>query len=246
VANCLALAASAALCIFALCKCPGASALDDGKMLKISQTHFFMGKNLVFIARNAVRIQNESRLKFILVAQAPTWDVVVYRPDDKSFFKQSLASYLNSGLLSKILIGENYQDLSQPTYRQSQMQMGPVKVTRLTGKTTTAKYLPLTGVTAPQVERVLFATYQLPARGGIPIGLASAMHGTDQMTGLRTEGRTLVSLETTQIEEQKIPRGFFEAPSNYRHTKSLLEVVSGDDSRKRASEVDVLINADGR
>ena len=219
-----------------------ALALGSGEMLKLSQTHFFMGKNDVYIAKDAVRVQNQSQFKFILVAKAPSWEVTIYQPKDKTCFRQNFKSFCSSGLFSKFVLGENNQNLDSREFRHTPMQLGCVKVMRLTGKTTTVKYLPTEGLCAPQVERIMFGTYQLPDYNGIPIGVTSALHGTDQLTGFRTEGRLHDSLDTSNIITEKIPRDFFEMPAGFTAKKSLLEVVSGDASRRRAADFDVFLD----
>jgi len=226
-------------CLTILCG-QTAVAAETVEAIKLIQTHFFMGKNIVVISQNALRFENISQLKYILVAKAPDWNVTVFRTDDKTYFTEKFKDFTDTGLMSDLLIGRHPRYPITKDYRHSIMHMGGVQVERLTASENTIKYIELKTVTAPQVELLLHAIYKCTTNGGIPVAFVSRHHGADFVTGMKQDGKIDTGLDTEKIEKIKVSSTLFTMPTGYKKAKSIREVVSGSANRAGSEDASSL------
>ncbi len=207
--------------------------------IKLSQIHFFMGKSEVTIAKDAIRIENTSKLRYILVAKAPDWKVTVYRPDDKTYFTQGIEIFRDTGLMSDLLIGRKDRVMRGKIYRHSKMKLDNFDIERLTSAWCTIKYMER-GDIAEQVEWILYAAYKQPTNGGIPIFFDSAKISADFVTGMKGGGRHETTLDTTKITKVSVSPSIFTVPTGLKKAQSIRDVVAGSAAKREVEESDAL------
>lgn len=222
----------------------GAQPRPGGKTIqaiRLTQSHYFMGSELVTIAPDAIRIENTSQLRFILVSKAPDWKVTVLRLDDKTYFTEDLKTFQDTGLLSDLLIGRKERKILDRPLRASTMTLDGFKIERLTSPWTTMKFMKLDGVTSPTIEKILYATYKLPTNGGIPLTYIGTHYRADFITGMQNKGRREINLDTSKIEKVSVAPSFFSPPSGFKKAASIRDVVSGHTNRKNSEAVDIML-----
>jgi hypothetical protein len=210
------------------------------KAIKLTQMHNFMGGFNVLIARDGIRMQNTGQLGFILIARAPDWKVIVYRDDDKTYYSESLKELEDTGLFSSLLFTLKERKIDSRIFRKTMMKIGTFNVERHTSALCTLKFLPLAPYGAPQVERILYAVYKFPTNGEIPIGYSNIHQNSDFLTGTKNKGRFEVFLDTAKIENVMVSPAVFTLPPGLKKAKSLREVASGNKSRARSENANVL------
>ncbi len=204
------------------------------KAVKFTQSHYFTGPNQLYVAKDAIRLENVGQMRFIVVAKAPDWGVTIFRNDDKSYFSESLKQFEDTGMLSDYLVGKKGRRFdSKPNCRKSTFSFSGFNIVRLTSMQETFKYLPLDQVlnAAPQVESVLFAAYKMPTCGGIPVNYVGIHYDKDFLSGVNERGARQLYFDTTKIENVMVPASMFEMPAGYHKAVSIREVVSGEGSR---------------
>src|ERR1700678_1498131 len=82
----------------------GAACALEKRAIQMEQEHYFLGTAVVTAAKDAVRIENTGRLKYIVVAKAPDWRINIFRNDDKTYFSESLREFQDTGLVSDFLV----------------------------------------------------------------------------------------------------------------------------------------------
>lgn len=209
--------------------------------IRISQSHYFMGSEEVTIAPNAIRIENTSQLRFILVSKAPDWKVTVFRLDDKTYFTEDLKTFQDTGLLSDFLIGRKAREVLDRPIRTSTMMLNSFKIERLTSPWTTVKYMKLDGAASPSIEKILYATYKLPTNGGIPLAYTGTHGSVDFITGMRNKGMREVNLDTSKIERVSVASSFFSPPPGLKKAASIRDVVSGHANRQQSEAADIML-----
>ncbi len=210
--------------------------------IRITQSHYFMGSELVTIAPDAIRIENTSQLRYTLVSKAPDWKVTVFRLDDKTYFTEDLKTFQDTGLLSDLLIGRKERTILDRPLRTSTMMLNGFKIERLTSPWTTMKFMKLDGVASPSIEKILYATYKLPTNGGIPLAFTGT-HGTaDFITGMQNKGRREINLDTSKIERVSVAPSFFSPPSGFKRAASIRDVVSGHTNRKNSEAANIMLD----
>jgi hypothetical protein len=210
--------------------------------IRLTQSHYFMGSELVTIAPDAIRIENTSQLRFTLVSKAPEWKVTVFRLDDKTYFTEDLKTFQDTGLLSDLLIGRKERKILDRPLRASTMMLNGFKIERLTSPWTTLKFMKLDGVASPSIEKILYATYKLPTNGGIPLAFTGT-HGTaDFITGMQNKGRREINLDTSKIERVSVAPSFFSPPSGFKKAASIRDVVSGHTNRKNSEAANIMLD----
>ncbi|MBS1991267.1 MAG: hypothetical protein JSS83_12165 [Cyanobacteria bacterium SZAS LIN-3] len=205
--------------------------------LKLTQTHHYWGETETIVSLQGLRINNRGRMRYSLVAKSPDWSVSVFRDDDKTYLTQPLNQFEANGIISNFVLQKQEKDtgLDRPP---STVQIDGITVKQLASKGQVFQYMPLAGIAAPQVERILFTTYKLPTNGGIPVKLIKNRKGVDWMTGLDTTGSRKTLLVTSRIEHIQVPGQIFELPGGYRRSKSMQEVLMSNASRESAGDFD--------
>lgn len=206
--------------------------------MKLSQTHLFFGKCLLIVAPDGFRLENKGRLHFTVVAKAPTWQVTIFRDDDKVYVTESLTQFEESGLASEMLVkkqGKYYVAKS----RKSLIPFCGKSIVRITGKNKTIKYLPLNGLPV-QLERLIYAAYKTPTNGGIATGFSHVNRSRDFISGLENRGSIETVLDTDKIEDITVGAHIFDPPTGYKRAKSVREVVAGESTRDKNADFGVL------
>ena len=203
--------------------------------LRLTQAHTFMGRCQLTASSHGIRIENQDKLKFVLVAKAPDWRVTVFRNDDKTYFSQSLKDFQNTGLVSGFVMIERPRKLSSAAFAKSSFKFCGYDILRWTGRNSTFKYLPL-GNIAPQVESIIFAAYKVPTNGGLPITYMKSQSGRDYTNGISEEGHLETLLDTSKIESVADDPKLFIAPSGYKQAKSVGVVFVGSAARNASGD----------
>ncbi len=212
------------------------------KAYQFAQTHFFLGDNKVTVCQKGMLLQNTGRLGFCVVAKAPDWNVTVFRKDDKRYKTQSLKEFEATGLVSDYLYGFHERKLSV-TRRVQAVDFHGKTAVRVSGNGERLEYLPVDGICAPQVERILYVIYKCPTYGGVPIHFRIAGQGKDWMTGEDQTNRRKFKLDTTAMNALSVPLTLFDAPIGYGKVASVVEIVSGDKLKGRDSGLEDLLDA---
>jgi len=210
------------------------------KGIRIYQTNAVFGAGHVTVSPDGFRMENTGRLKFILVAKPPSWQVSVFRNDDKTFFTESLTQFEDTGLVSGLISAAKERFIREKN-RESTFIWSGKKLVRVTTSTQTLKYLPLNGL-PPQIERIIYATYKCPTQGGIPTGFTRTLLQRDYMTGMRNQGRMENTLQTSKIEDIKTDSKMFSVPPGYKLSKSIREVVAGSSTRQKNVDFEALLD----
>lgn len=212
------------------------------KAYELKQTHYFFGDNTVIVSQKGMLLQNTGRLGFSIVAKAPDWNVTVFRKDDKTYKTQSLKEFESIGLVSEYLVGLHDRTL-KVTRRQQAIDFHGKTAVRVSGNAERTEYLPVDGICAAQVERILYATYKLPTCGGVPLHYRTVGSGKDWMTGQDQSGTRKILLETTAMNPVAVPLTMFDPPVGFRKVKSILETVSGEKAKGKDSGLQDLLDA---
>ena len=220
--------------------CYASPANASGKAMKLMQTHTLFGPSQLIVAHQGVRIENEGRLRFKLVARAPDWQVTVFRDDDKVFITESLREFEDSGLVSGMVLEKEPRTLGlEDPHRITTFKFLGKELVRLTAARKTVKFMPLNGI-PEQAERIIYAAYKLPTGGGIPVGYIMTRTGTDYFTGSNQKGRMEVMLSTEKITDIPITAEMFRSPRAYKRAKSVREVVAGSSTRRKDADYQTL------
>ncbi len=222
-------------CFFVLAFLCLPSAFARENALRLTQTHTFMGRCQLTAGRHGIRIENQDKLKFVLVAKAPDWRVTLFRNDDKTYFSQSLKDFQNTGLVSGFVMIERPRKLSATDFARSSFKFCGYDILRWTGRNSTFKYLPL-GNIAPQVESIIFAAYKVPTNGGLPVTFVKSQSGRDYTNGVSEEGRLETLLDTSKIESVTEDPKLFTAPIGYKQANSVGVVFVGSAARNASGD----------
>jgi len=210
--------------------------------VKLTQTHFYWGETETTVSQKGIRISNQGRQKFTLVAASPSWTVTIFRDDDRTYIRESLAQYESTGIVSALVLNkpertERYKGLPQ------KMKIGDRLVDAIRGNREEFAKLPLGNIAAPEVERILSTTYRLPTDQGIPLFFTKKQQGIDRMSGLDKTGERRIYLKTSKIENIRVSPSIFTAPSGYRLCKSMQEVVLSKANREASGDFDEMFEA---
>jgi len=218
-----------AFALTACCSTTHASAATTEKAVKLYQTHFFLGKCEMTVARDAFRLDNAGNFKFVVVAKAPDWTVSVYRNDDKTYFSEKLAIFADTGVVSEYLVARKERLIDPRAHIKSEMNLSGFKIVRMTASRQTIKYLPLDRAlnAPPQVESIAHGLYKMPTNGGLPISYSATANTKDFFGAGQGKGSLQVYLDTTKIETVEVAPAYFEVPKGYKKAVSVRSVVSG-------------------
>ena len=218
-----------------------AEAAAKEKVLHLWQTHYFTGDNELFVGKEALRIENKGRFGFILVSRAPNWDITIFRNDDHVYFSESLTRFENSGMLSDILFTQRDRNLTKARPAVDFLFKGmPAK--RKRNYDQVVEYFPIRNLTAPQVERILFAAFKVQTEGGILIRNVDTQSGKDWMTGMDQTGKQRILLKTANAAYEQISSAQFDPPKSYRRVSTVQEAVVGDRDRKNSEAFGVMFD----
>ena len=214
--------------------------------IQMKQSHYFLGDHLVTAAKDAVRIENTGRFKFIVVARAPDWRINIFRNDDKTYFSESLKEFEETGLVSDFLVTRRDRYLDPRDFRSTPIKFLGAPAMRVTGRRRALKFMPLEKGAAQQVEQVIHSAYKLPTDGGLPLEETDTIDHPDFISGAGNKGRRETELSTSSINQVTVAADIFALPKNYVKAKSVREVVAGSDVRKESVDAQDLFDAGRR
>ncbi len=134
-----------------------ASAASSTKVnaIQLKQMHYFLGPHLVTVAKDAVRVENTGRFKYIVVAKAPDWRINIFRNDDKTYFSESLQEFEETGLVSDFIVSRRSHFQNPKMLIKSSMVFLGRPIIRLTRNQSAYKrFTPGKKASLPQVELV--------------------------------------------------------------------------------------------
>jgi len=218
-----------AFVLLLFCGAEAAYAAPLEKALKFQQSHYFLGKCELTVARQAFRLDNAGNFKFVVVSKAPDWTVNIYRNDDKIYFSESLAEFTETGLLSDFLVTRKNRSVDPKTHRKSDIDFCGFKIVRMSGARQTLKYMPLERAlgASRQIEALCYGLYKMPTSGGIPITFTAIADSNDYFSNTNTRGSLQKFFDTSKIEAVEVPPSFFILPRGYKKAVSVRAVVSG-------------------
>jgi hypothetical protein len=208
------------------------------KAISLEQTHFFFGPCKLIVGPQGMRLEDKGPLNFTLVAKSPTWQVTVFRNDDKVYFTQSLSDFVRTGLVSDLVLSRNTKYIGGKN-RRSTFVLSNKTIERLTGSDQTLKVLPLNNLPVP-IECIIHAAYKLPTNGGILIEFTRTLRDSDLVTGMRNQGRRQETLSTKKIEDIDVSSTIYDPPAAYSRANSMREVVTGKSTRNGAAFEELL------
>jgi len=216
---------------------PAQAATPEIPAVRLTQRHFYWGETETTVSKLGVRISNQGRQKFTLVASSPAWVVTIYRDDDRTYISEPLKLFEANGIVSTFVLNrpernERYGSLQQKT----KIFNRTVEETR--GDREVFAKLPLSNIAAPEVERIINTTYKVPTDDGIPVLFTKKLKGKDRMSGMEVTGQIRVYLTTTKIENIHVSPSFFAAPTGYRLCKSKQEVLLSKANREASGDFD--------
>jgi hypothetical protein len=219
-----------------------ASKPETVSALILRQRHIYLGDTKLALTPNAVRMDCLGKLHFSFISKAPTWDIVVFRTDDRLYHKQPFAEFCDQGLYSNIVMTMHDRMLPKGGKR-NKGQISGFTVQQVSWPTVKFAALDSKGY-APQVERVLHAAYRVPTEGQIPIKYEVVLSGRDWMTNLSEQGLRRSMLSTRKISRQNIPASEFQVPTGLALSKSVTRIVVGSTKKMEDTGVNVLFDTD--
>jgi hypothetical protein len=211
------------------------------RAVELKQTHYFLGTHDVFVAKDAVRMENLSGFRYIIVSRAPDWRINVFRNDDKTYFSESLAEYAETGLVSDFLVSRRNHFLDPQKYIQTPILFLGRKAMSANGNGHAYKYLPAEKGTPTQIDLIIHSTYKLSTWGGLPLEETGVSNTYDHFFGQK-KNHHQVYLQTSAIKTVSVSPDFFDMPKNFIRAKSLREVISGEESRAESVDAQELFN----
>lgn len=208
--------------------------------LVFKQKHFYWGATESIISLNGIRINNRGRMFYSLVASSPSWDVTVFRDDDKTYLKQSLSDFESSGLVNNFVVNKQARIFGR-NIPESLAKLNGFTIKQIIVGPHLYQYLPLGNIVPKQAERILYAAYKLPTNNGIPIKLIKHRTGLDWMTGINDPGSQKVLIDTYKIDKITVSPDIFKAPEHYKLSASMQEVLMSKVSRDASGDLEVLI-----
>ena len=216
---------------------------DQKHAIQLKQSHYFLGDHLVTVAKDAIRIENIGRFKFVVVARAPDWRINIFRNDDKTYFSESLQEFEESGLVSDFLVSRREHILDPREFRSSPINFLGLPAVRVTGRQRTLKYLPIEKGASHEVDWIIYSAYKLPTDGGVPLEATDTVTTSDWIAGGGSKGKREIHLSTSSINQVTVAAEIFALPKNYSRAKSIREVVAGSDVRKESVDAQDLFNS---
>lgn len=211
----------------------------------LRQKHIFLGETGVIVSPTGIRIDGLGKFHFSLVSVAPTWNITVFRTDDRISFTQPLNQFCDQGLFSNMVMNQKERMLGHGGGRDRGKVSG-VTVQQTTWSEGIYQSLNDKKFTPPQVERILLAAYKLPTDGQIPITYVVRLSGKDWMTNLSEEGQRRAFLTTQKISYEDVPTSKFQVPPGLTPTKSVTRIVVGSTKKMNDTGVGVLFDDLGK
>jgi hypothetical protein len=206
------------------------------KTIELKQQHYFFGNLKEIASMTGLRLESTGSWKFVLVAKAPDWKVTVFRNDDKIFYSCPLKKFLEGGgLVSQYLFGKKSM-YAEGNEERSRVVVGGVRAKRLVTPYSVCEFLPGKTLVASEVASILYESLRMPTGGGVALKFVEMKAGTDWMTGLNENGEQHMMLSTQSASEITPPANVYTAPSGYKLSKSLREVLISNETRASSTD----------
>ena len=214
------------------------------KALQLHQQHYFFGEMELTLTNTAIKIESIGQMRFVVLAKAPLWTVTVYRTDDKTRFDESLTSFMNTTLISEVMVA--YRDkFTMENLTPKPVEIQGFKAMKLVGKRDEFIYLPAEKGMPDLVYEIIHASYKTPTNGGIPLRLVITTAGKDIVTQLDETGQHRIILQTRKIAYVTVPADFFNEPVGYKKTRSITDVVISTSKRNESEDLEVMFSTPG-
>jgi hypothetical protein len=231
---------SCALLIYSI---PGALASETEWVF--SQQQAELGRYKVFIVKDAVKVVNET-LGYEVVAKAPAWTVVIYRPAEKTGYESELFLFRRFQIFG--FINEPRKAGPRPLTKLETQEQNGLRIC----KYKTPNGLEETWSTdstdaAPQISDIVETCYRLKFTPGIPLRVISYQRQAEIMqipTSSWMSGGVnmwhharLEQLKTFSWKKVPYHSSDFTYPTDYKHVKDPRDLVF---SKKKKSTMDDL------
>jgi hypothetical protein len=212
---------------------------------KLTQSHFTLGPLEAFYTDDAVKIVLKRNGAAIL-ARAPSWKVVLFRPSGRIAHEITRKDFLATGLKWVQISGIPASDL----HRKSEQLVHGEKVIEFTFSTNRGssnyRYWVIEPVkVSNQGCEILQRAFRVPFRHAIPLKLTGDEPGHDDLTpqskvawsltvnARRPGGRTpMWRLETIEWSKVRLPKSEFDYPVGYKIVKTEPEVLITSPTRE--------------
>jgi hypothetical protein len=222
------------------------SALAQDKGWTIEQSNKLVGRQTIYITKDAVKIVNPRR-RFVLLMKAPAWNVALYNMKSKVFYEAPLNRFESCvSLANPLLAGDYLQSLPVKKATSSKetvsslacdhysMQGRPKRLRkkRYGGfevdmqdelRVTSAHYFVSNSIMVPQqISTLIERVYKIPRIEGIPVKLIMSLD----------TGEVLRELETDACRAGVLAKNTFDCPKNFKRVKTEQEAaIDADDSQ---------------
>ena len=193
-------------------------------VIKLKQQHYVFGTMIAYVAKDRLRIDNLSGWKFVLCSRAPAWDIVVYRPDDKTMFTTDYKTFLSRGVVSEIVLTPKPQVEMDMSHLKVRYENDVPFVSLNDHRGFTTANIAASEIN-PTISTIVWATYRLPDNYGWPIKYSSVMQGRDFITEMNQQGQTRVYLSTFKMEKTQVPAEMFDVPPHLKKMTSMQQVI---------------------
>ena len=214
----------------------------------IKQNHCLLKIVNVYVLPSALRIDNVDS-GFSVIASAPKWDAIIFRPKEKVFFRTSYSDWLNNGFQAVELafstdekpinptitathaLGFSAQTLTWKSYMQRSGSLSTIQGDKVP---CSFEYLLAASAMFPrQASELLQRFYKLPIASGFPLWLKASNY-----MGQRSE---LVT--TVQASYMDLSLDLFKEPSGFQQAKSEMAVIVDQSTRSEIEEWGRMMNS---
>jgi hypothetical protein len=214
---------------------PPAKAANE-PVIEAKQQHYYFGNMVAFIGKNELRLDNLGSFKFVLCSRAPKWDVIVYRLDDRTMYKQSFESFTKSGLADEIVL--YVRDRYEADAKTSKPHVvNGITVAEFASKLASGTFIVPSQVN-PKIEAIMYMAYKMPTSGGFPLRYVKYGGGYDFLSGSRnSRSKVEVLLSTFEIKKLTEPSEFFDCPAHFKAVSSMQDVMLAKGKRSDSDEI---------
>ena len=207
--------------------------------IQLHQKHYFFGEMELTLSNAAVKVKCLGQMRFIVVAKAPLWTVTIFRTDDKTRYDESLASFVDTTLISGMMV--SYRDkYTMQGCIPKPIHVEGFKAVKLLNRNDEFVYIPSEKAIPTAVYDIIHASYKMPTCGGIPLRYVIAAKGKDLITQMDETGQHHKFLETSKISHVSLSPDFFDTPTGFKKARSIQDVVLSSSKRNESSELGLM------
>jgi hypothetical protein len=214
----------------------------------IKQNHCLLQVINVYVVPSALRIDNLDG-GFSVIACAPKWDAIIFRPKEKVFFRTSYQDWLINGFQAIELAFSTDEKPINPTttathalgfaaqvlkWKSYMQRSGGLSTIQGDKVPCTFEYLLGTSETFPrQVSELLQRFYKLPIASGFPLWLKASNY----------MGQHFELLTTQQASRMDLSQDLFKEPSGFKAAKSEMAIIVDQSTRGEIEEWGRMMNS---